>query len=85
MIFDVAVSRFGVSLRFIAATLLIVAIYLSYDWLVEAFKRSKSAYRAMAVLGVISVLLAFVARFPFFQWERAAIALLAATVLWIFA
>ncbi len=51
MIFDVAVSSFGVYLRFIAAALLIVAIYLSYDWLVEASIRSKSANRAMGCWG----------------------------------
>ena len=85
MIFDAAVSTSGIYLRFIAIALFMIAIFLSFDWLVDVFKRSRSAYRRVGVLGVMSILLAFSAGFLVFQWEMAAIALLAATILWILA
>ncbi len=85
ILFETAVNTIGIYLRFIALLLLIIAIYLSYDWLVEAFHRSRSAYRMVGVLGVLSVLLAFIAGFLLLQWERAALALLVATILWILA
>ena len=56
-----------------AACLLLLTIYFSYDWIVEGSRSRKFLCRGRG--GVAAIVLAFLAGFFVFTWDRAAIML----------
>lgn len=85
MLFETAAQHLGPYFRIAAVLLLLLAIYFSYDWIVEGLSRSRKAFRAAGAVGIAAIVLAFLAGFFVFAWDRAAIMLLISALAWLWA
>lgn len=85
MIFQAAWAELGPYLQFASFIILVIAIYFTYNSFIEAFERSKRAYRYAGVIGLAAIACAFLAGFFVFTGEKAIIVLVVAVLLWIVA
>ncbi len=85
MLFETTVEHLGPYFQIAAILFLFLALYFSYDWIVEGLSRSKKAFRTAGLVGIAAIILAFLAGFFVFSWGRAAIMLLVAALAWLWA
>jgi hypothetical protein len=86
MLFETAIQQFGMYLQFAALIILAIGVYLSYNSIVEAVKRSRRAYRICGVIGVIAILIAFAAGLLIFSGgEKVMLAFVTSIALWLYA
>ena len=85
MIFEAAWTALGPYLKFLSLIVLLVMIYFTYSSIIEAYQRSKKAYRLAGAIGLIAIGCAFVAGFLVFDGERAVVLLIVAVILWLIA
>jgi len=85
ILFQVALEKFNPYLQSLSLIILVVTVYFSYDSWLEAAVRFRSAYRMVGILGVMGIILAFLSGFNFLDVHRAALILLLALLVWIYA
>jgi hypothetical protein len=82
---ETTIEHLGPYFQIAAAVLFLVVIYFSYDWIIEGIVRSRKAWRLAGAIGVVAILLAFLAGFLVLIWDKAALVLVVSAVGWTYA
>ncbi len=85
MLFETTVQHLGPYLQIAAVLLFVLVLYFSYGWIIEGLQRSRKAFRTAGAVGVAAIILAFLAGFFIFDFDRAVIMLLVSALAWIYA
>jgi membrane-anchored protein YejM (alkaline phosphatase superfamily) len=84
-LFATTADALGPYFQIAAVLLLFVVLYFSYDWIVDGLSRSRKAFRTTGPVGIAAIVLAFLAEFFVFAWDKAAIMLLVSALAWMWA
>ncbi|MDW5563728.1 MAG: hypothetical protein SA339_10925 [Methanomassiliicoccus sp.] len=85
MLVETTVDALGPYFQIAAVLFLFVVLYFSYNWIVEGLSRSRKAFRTAGVVGIAAIILAFLAGFFVFSWDKAAIMLAVSALAWLWA
>jgi hypothetical protein len=85
LLVETTIEHLGPYFQIAAAVLFLVVIYFSYDWIIEGIVRSRKAWRLAGAIGVVAILLAFLAGFLVLIWDKAALVLVVSAVGWTYA
>lgn len=85
MIFETAVQQLGPYLQIASVVLFLLVLYFSYSWVIEGAKRSRRAFRLAGSIGIGAIVLAFLAGFFIFTWDKAPLVLVISVIAWIYA